>query len=167
MYIIPFEKAAPDELIFTLLERDPLFEELVIEWAAKTRRLALDNPDEDKRREKLRQCNEAEAIAWSARERRLGEEEVAELRASYSDEPREIERWRIDISKGTQHLRDAAYGINEATQVFERLELLDADDRAMLASAQQMVNDIASEREPKRASFSERPTLEYLKKGQE
>lgn len=163
----PFDALAiaePGEIRFPLLERDPLFEELVLLWAEKTRSAARNIEDEGKRNEKLAQCNEAEQIAWAARDRRLGHVSSAPAqRAGTNADTREIEQWRIDISKGTQHLRNAAYEIGEAKGLFHGLELLDADDHAMLDSAQNIANQLASEREPKRASFAQRPTLADIK----
>lgn len=74
-----FAKAAPDELLFTLLERDPLFIERVLLRAEKMRTAARKIEDKDKRAEKLRQCNEAEEVAWEAQRRRKGEPVRADI----------------------------------------------------------------------------------------
>jgi hypothetical protein len=66
------EKARPDELIFTLLERDPCAPAAIAHWCDLRRKLALDIADEDKRRLELRQIAEAELIGMSKRERQKG-----------------------------------------------------------------------------------------------
>lgn len=160
------EKAQPDEPLFTLLARDPDAAPLVLEWAERRRSRARWIDDPADRRAELQQCNEAEEVAWAMQRWRKGEEEVVvETRASYNDTAID-EPWRREISLALQHLRNAAYSLNEGREMFDRLGLLDDDDRQMLQSAKTIANNLADERTPKRASFAAQPTLDFIKGGQ-
>lgn len=161
-----FAKAEPDELIFTLIERDTCAPGAILAWVDLRRAWARENCKGEKLDAEMRQCTEAEFLAFAMRDRQKGMAEKHEgpARVSY-DGTRDNsgEEWRETLSLATQNLRNAAADIRDATEAFEKLELLDNDDRVMLQSALNIVNQIASEREPKRASFSEQPTLESIK----
>lgn len=164
-----FLKAAPGELIFTLLERDPCAPEAVLHWCDLRRKRARDEFKGDELKAELLQIMEAEEIAWEMQRRQKGHETQGEgaKRESYSGINLDADNaWREQMAQGVTLLHNAVADIGDAAKIFDTLGLLDRDDRQMLSSAMNSARDIAVERSPKHATFAERPTLAMLKAGQ-
>lgn len=67
------DKARPDEITFTLLERDPCAPSTILHWVQLRRDAALQIENEDDRREELRQITNAEMIAFEMQSRLKGD----------------------------------------------------------------------------------------------
>lgn len=164
-----FLKAAPGELIFTLLERDPCAPPAILHWCDLRRVRARKELKGKALKAELTQINEAEEIAWEMQRRQKEQpaQEEAPKRQSYSGVVIDRDNaWREQIARGVSLLHNAVADIADARVIFGELKLLDKDDKAMLDSAMNIARDIAVERSPKHASFAERPTLAQLKAGQ-
>ncbi len=122
------EKARPDELIFTLLERDPCAPAAIAHWCELRRKRALDIPDEEKRRQELRQITEAELIGMSMLERQKGQQQAAEAppAAASTYSGLSVERTAADeiLPKLRAEIAEADYHLGNAR------ELLDAAVKA-------------------------------------
>lgn len=164
-----FLKAAPGELIFTLLERDPCAPPAILHWCDLRRTRARAELKGKALKHELAQIGEAEEIAWEMQRRQneQPEQDEAPKRASYSGVKIDKDNaWREQMANGVRLLHNATASISEAKDIFGKLKLLDSDDKVSLDSAATIARDIAVERSPKHASFAERPTLEMLKAGQ-
>ena len=67
-----FEKARENELIFTLLERDPCAPPSILHWCDLRRKIALEISDDDDRHAELAQITNAELIAFDMQARQKG-----------------------------------------------------------------------------------------------
>lgn len=121
------ETAKPGEPLFPIQGGDPIGPLVVMFWAWKARQLARRMDEDSKERSYLlRKATSAESVAWSMREYQKGENDVAGVRASYTDDgpPLVIEHGdRVKIRQaliaGVGHLNNA---IGIAQEVAEMLD---------------------------------------------
>lgn len=131
-----FDKALADEPIFTLLGRDPASPSAITEWCRVRRNLAIKNcaARSDEMTDELRQCAEAEVIAFAMEDYRSGaeagvpQETVATNYSGAQGESHEQRARNLLVADTVAHLRAAAYHVNEAC---ERLGELGIDSLAI------------------------------------
>jgi hypothetical protein len=113
------EKARPDELIFTLLERDPCAPPAIMHWCEMRRKAALEITDEEKRRAELYQITEAEFIAMSMLERQRGHAQPAEAAPTSTYSGLSVEKTAAEqiLPKVRAELADAAYHLGNAAEL--------------------------------------------------
>lgn len=127
-------KARPNEITFTLLERDPCAPPAILHWVALRREAALKIEKEKDRKAELRQITNAEEIAWSMMERPAGDRPVEPTIAkSYSG--LSVERNPVEdlIGEMRAAIREADYHAKLAEEKLAELVRLDpANDLAHL-----------------------------------
>ena len=164
-----FDKAEPDELIFTLLERDPVAPETILHWVDLTRRWARENlKDEDKLKAKLIQCTEAEFIAYRMRDRQQGKEgrHAPAIRAKYSGQTgaEELEEIKLkdQAKRLTTLLAEAAYSAGLAVEHMREHHGADpemAEDLGKLQEAQAVIRMLSMRYSPHRKHYEEQGVL--------
>lgn len=119
------EKARPDELIFTLLERDPCAPPTIAHWCELRRQRAREIKDDDKRKDELRQITEAEFIGFAMLDRQKARTKGDEVEAlpvqTYSGVV--AERTELDdlLPKLRAELSEADYHTNNALELARRI----------------------------------------------
>lgn len=154
------EKARPDELIFPLLERDPDAPAVIRFWVDLRRKRALaEIEDADALKDELRQCTEAEFIAFEMERRQRGEVgEAVATRATYSGAAVEKSRAEELMAKLRARLGEADYEANEALNLVAEIVGLDPEAippalRKNLDDAQASIHRIALTLSPYRAQY--------------
>lgn len=155
-----FEKAREDELIFTLLERDPCAPPTIMHWVDLRRKAALEIGDEEARHAELSQITNAEMIAIDMIARQKGHGEVKEGRAMYDGSV--AERNELDEALGQLRsaMAEADYHAHEALDAITRAINLDAANahphideqmRRVIKSLGEGIHEIAMRLSQKRA----------------
>lgn len=153
------EKARPDELIFTLLERDPCAPGTIAYWCDLRRKRATAITDDDARLQELRQVSEAEFIGMTMLERQKGQasNEAAPLPAeSYSGNERKVTKAEELLPKLRASLAEADFHIHNALETARKLHKLeevgpaDLEEIETLAAA---LHRITIEYSPHRAAL--------------
>lgn len=155
------EKARPDELMFTLLERDPCAPGAILHWVDKRRILARDEPDAEKRRERLRQCSEAEFIAFEMQDRQRGAATSApEPTKEYYSGNTAAEPSPLDaiIAKLRATLGDADYFNHETITLMEQAAQIEGSPVVpafieIMKAAAVAIHGLALEMSPHRAAL--------------
>lgn len=154
------EKARPDELIFTLLERDPCAPPTIAHWCELRRQRARDIKDDDKRKDELRQITEAEFIGFAMQDRQKARTKGDEVEAlpvqTYSGIV--AERTEIDdlLPKLRAELSEADYHANNVLELARRAHELGAIDDAQLGhigDCARVMHAMALELSPHRAAL--------------
>lgn len=161
-----FEKAEPNEPLFTLLARDPLAPALIHEWVDRRRKeiIASDIPAA-KRKVELTQAMEAENIALAMIEWRKGYSAIEAPKVdaspvrSYSGNAMDADelaaKARFDTRKvAAQKIRNAIAEIAEAAELVTKYGFEPAINLMALGSGE--LTRAAEEIEPKRRSYSHR-----------
>jgi hypothetical protein len=126
------EKARPDELLFTLLERDPCAPPTIHFWCELRRKLAREIDDPDKRKDELRQITEAEFIAFAMADRGRGETPEDVLPQTYSGNVSHRSELDDLMPKLRAALGDADYHMHIALELARRVHGFAAIDDAQL-----------------------------------
>jgi hypothetical protein len=151
------ETAKPGEPLFPIQGGDPLGPKTVEFWADEARKMArrlAEQGDEKRAKALLDKATSAEAVAWEMQAYQRGDLAVEEVRAQYNDAAAvDIRSWKAGLIAGTRHLREAAFHLTNA------VEHLPAKMRAPLKRRIEQINKIASDYEPKRASYGNEPEL--------
>ena len=149
------EKARPDELIFTLLERDPCAPAAIMHWCDLRRKRALEIREDDVRRDELRQITEAEFIAMSMIERQQGHQPTAEVapKPTYSGLSVEktaadqiLPKLRAELAEADYHLAAAAELLPQALEAGAIREVQAGGIRAAAADAHRLALDLSPHR---------------------
>lgn len=165
------DKARSDEPLFALLGRDPIAPRAVEFWSDATRkevvaRLGAAGPHSSEHDElvaKLRQCTEADVVAWDMRRWRKGDAEqdtATQTRASYSGTVASAEKnaettHRAAIASAVASLREAAYFATGGLEGLAALNVLSPEEALALRGAVDAINIVAGEHTPKRPAFRE------------
>lgn len=166
------EKARPGELIFTLLERDPCAPAVISFWCELRRKLELEIPDEEKRRQELRQITEAELIGMSMLERQKGHQPGAEAPlerpATYSGLT--VERTAADeiLPKLRAEISEADYHLANGLELAEKALIQSVLDKQAASEIQYcaiMIHKVALWLSPHRAALLAEPDLPLNTKG--
>lgn len=155
------EKARPDELIFTLLERDPDAPPAILFWVQRRRdRARAEIKDKDKLKAELMQCTEAEFIAMEMESRqRGGEAEAVDTRATYGGATVEKSIVEILLSKLRALMSEADYYAHEALEIVNEIRREGGTERLPhslgdeLAAAAATVHSLALDLSPHRAQY--------------
>lgn len=148
------ETAKPGEPLFPIQGGDPFGPPTVLHWAKLAREAGEASDDERESDRLLRKATSAEQVAWAMQEYQRGEQEVVAERANYTDAaPADANKWRAGLIGGTKHLHEAAYHFTNAA------EYLPADQAAAIRVVVENIKKIASDYEPKRASYPSKPEL--------
>lgn len=160
-----FERAEPDEPIFTLRSADSLAADLVMLWCEQRRAAILAaNFSDERRTAELIQVREAEEISFAMTEWRKGhssvepvvEEQPKRYSGSVMDADELAAKAKFDALKGAaQKLRNAAAEIVEAHDALGGSDV-GASTLLEMTEAAETVNFLAAEVQPKRASYSHR-----------
>lgn len=159
-----FEKARPDELIFTLLERDPDAPPAIMFWVDRRRTRAIKSRmEEDSRPDalanELRQCSEAEMIAIEMISRqRGGKAEKVKSATTYSGNVNPAAEMDGLMAKLRAMLGNADYHANLALETMAEIAALDpakltAEITERLGSTIKTLHHIALELSPHRAAY--------------
>lgn len=148
------EKARPDELLFTLLERDPCAPPTIHHWCDLRRKCARDIKDYDKRREELRQITEAEFIAFAMQDRQRD----SSIRSDMIKLSPQAKRTGLDdiMIKLRAELSEADYHANNALELACRVHELGAIDDAQLGNigdCARVIHAMALDLSPHRAAL--------------
>ncbi len=119
------EKAKPDELLFALLERDPCAPPTILHWADLRRTMARKLNDPDKREAELRQCMEAEMIAFEMESRQRGQAPRTEIKQTYSGVVPSGTESDVLMPKLRNLISNADALVHEAIEVYSRLGEID------------------------------------------
>jgi hypothetical protein len=154
------EKARPDELIFTLLERDPCAPPTIHHWCELRRKRARDIKDDDKRKAELHQITEAEFIAFTMQDRQSASAKGDAIEAlpaqTYSGIV--VERTELDelLPKLRSELSEGDYHAANALELARRAHELGAIDDAQLGhitDAARVMHAMALDLSPHRAAL--------------
>lgn len=151
-----YETAKPDEPIFTVQGGDPLGPLTVMFWCWKARQLARRQDDDKARQRMLRKAGAAEEVAWAMKEYQSGElgaVNPAEVRVTFTDTaPKDdAHKWKSPVISAARHLREAEAALIAAA------EHLPEDQARAIRDRAQLIGRIATEYQPKRASFGNDP----------
>lgn len=151
------ETAKPGEPLFPIQGGDPFGPPTVQYWADLARAAALElDEDDPKRARLLDKALSAEQVGWAmqAYQRREEIDALTTGRATYSgDQQVETRLWRAGLISGTKHLREAASSFSDAA------DHLPADQAEALRAVVDKINGIATDYEPRRASYGSQPEL--------
>lgn len=158
-----FEKAKPDELIFTLLERDPDAPPTILHWVDRRRTRAFATYEAETMPEALRnellQCTEAEMIAIEMLSRQGGgKAEKIKAPATYSGNANPTAEMDGLMAKLRSQLGNADYHANLARETMAEIAALDpgkigAEIAARLEGAIHTMHLTALELSPHRAAY--------------
>lgn len=157
------QKARGDEPIFTLLGRDPAAPSAITEWCRVRRNNALRDftPGSPELVEELRQCADAEAIAFQMDDYRKGvtvaEEQVAPARVAHSGLMGETQEQRdqaLALAQTVEHLRNAIYHMAEADALMDKLDF-DASWRFEIAVSIGSIRAVDKHIAPKRGGVQQ------------
>jgi len=154
------EKARPDELIFTLLERDPCAPPTIHHWCELRRKRARDIKDDEKRKDELRQITEAEFIAFAMgdRQKERGDGEAVEALPVQTYSGNVIEATELDdlLPKLRAEMSETDYHVNNSLELARRAHELGAIDDAQLGhitDCARVIHAMALELSPHRAAL--------------
>lgn len=156
-----FEKARPDELIFTLLERDHASPPTILYWVDLRRKWAFKEYEgrPEALANELRQCSEAEMIAIEMISRqRGGKAEKIKAPATYSGNVNPTAEMDGLMAKLRAMLGNADYHANLALEAMGEIAALDpaklgAEVSERLAVTIKTLHEIALELSPHRAAY--------------
>lgn len=156
-----FEKALPDELIFTLLGRDPDAPPTILHWVdlRRTRAFQAHEGRPDALRNELLQCSEAEMIAIEMLSRqRGGKAEKAKAPVTYSGNVNATAEMDGLMAKLRALLGNADYHANLALEAMAEIAAADpgkvsAELTGRLEAAIKALHHIALELSPHRAAY--------------
>ena len=147
------EKARPDELIFTLIERDPDAPATINFWCDLRRKRARSISDIEKRKAELRQISEAEFIGIEMQERQAGkgEERPPEAKQLYSGQ--EVKRDANADALGLYRAKiaEADYFVKEALDA--ATGLIDGSDLGDLQRIANELHELSLKASPFRAGM--------------
>lgn len=148
------EKAREDELIFTLLERDPCAPDTIMHWCDLRRKNVIDLDDKEKR-----QISQAEQIAIEMKARQRGEDkaEVEGGKPLYSGVVHAPDEDAALMGKIRSELAEADF---RATNAVERMQaalgadLIDEESLALVRNAAIAIHDTVLKLSPHRAALT-------------
>lgn len=123
-----FEKAREDELIFTLLERDPCAPPSILHWCDLRRADALNIEDDEDRRAELSQISNAEMIAFDMQARQKGHIEVKQGRAMYAGSVAETNHLSDALGSLRSSMAEADFHAHEALEAIGKSINLDSEN---------------------------------------
>lgn len=150
------EKARPDELIFTLLERDHCAPPTILHWCDLRRVIARELTDDAKRKAELQQITEAEFIAISMAARQKGSKAQADQmpKQTYSGNVQQrtaaeelMPRLRAELAEADYHTNNAL----ELARQARELGLIDDVQLGHIGDCAHTIHVMALELSPHRA----------------
>lgn len=153
------EKARPDEMIFTLLERDPCAPATIDFWCGLRRERARSIKDDDARANELRQITEAEFIGFSMADRQRGHRSVdAEAKPAPTYSGLKVDATEIDklMPKLRAELAEADYHAANARELAKKIRQLEGVDNHTLMRIDlvaQSAHEMALQLSPHRAAY--------------
>ena len=149
-----FEKARPDELIFTLLERDPDAPPVIFHWCDLRRARSRQIPDVEKRVAELKQISEAEFIGIEMQERRKtkgAEAPPTETKALYNGPAIEKNEGEQALAKYRAMLSEADFFAHEALEL--ATGRVDGAELGRLQALAEEIHELAITNSPHRAAI--------------